>query len=268
LPVYCGVSTQRRVMHKIAPDQIRQALRAVGIQKGDGLLVHSAIQFLGEPEGGVGMYYQVLCDLIGAEGTLAVPTFNFSFAKSGHFDPKRTPSVGMGVFSEYVRLLPGTRRTSHPMQSLAVAGKYAQDLASCDTPGAFDDGSAFDRMIQLHFKLLLLGASIQAASIIHYSEQRALVPYRYWKDFSGTIETPAGLVQKTYRMYVRDLKIDPRLIIKNIQKELARKENWKSVKVNYGEIAACRLEDFVSAADAMLRNDPWVFVTNKPEGKE
>ena len=32
------------------------ALQDLGIQPGDGLLVHSAVQFLGQPEGGVGMY--------------------------------------------------------------------------------------------------------------------------------------------------------------------------------------------------------------------
>ncbi len=254
-------------MKAITPKQLKQALTTIGIQKGDGLLVHSAIQFLGEPEGGVEMYYHTLMDVIGSEGTLAVPTFNFAFAKSGRYDPVKTGSVGMGTFSEFIRKQPAAERTTHPMQSLAVIGKYASELARRDTPSAFDDDSAFDGMLHHNFKLLLLGATIQAASIIHYSEQRANVPYRYWKDFNGTINTGSGPVIKTYRMFVRDMGIDPKLVIAGIQKELIQRGQWKAVRINYGEISTCTLPDFVAVADEMLKKDPWVFVTNKPEGR-
>ncbi len=252
-------------MESITPEQLKQALTGIGFQRGDGLLIHSAIQFLGEPEGGAGMYYDVLMKIIGNEGTLVVPTFNFNFAKSGQYDPATTRSVGMGTFSEYIRMLPEAKRTTHPMQSLAVIGNHASDLAGRDTPCAFDDDSAFDRMLQLDFKLLLLGASIQAASVIHYSEQRAKVPYRYWKDFSGMINTSQGPINKTYRMFVRDMGLNPKLAIADLQKELAKRSQWHAVKVNYGEIASCSLRDFVQAANEMLRSDPWVFVTNKPK---
>ncbi len=251
-------------MKTLRREQLQQALKTIGIQPGDGLLVHSAIQFLGEPEGGVEMYFNAIMRAIGVEGTMAVPTFNFEFAETGEFDLQRTPSIGMGAFSEYVRTLPQACRTTHPMQSLAVIGKAASDLAKRDTPCAFDDGSAFDRMLQLDFKLLLLGASIQAASIIHYSEQRANVPYRYWKDFKGTIKTSDRAVRKTYRMFVRDLELDPRLVITDIQEKLTTRGQWESVILNYGQIAVCRLTDFVKIADEMLAKDAWSFVTNRP----
>jgi hypothetical protein len=32
------------------------------------------------------------------------------------------------------------------------------------------------------------------------------------------------------------------------------------VSLNYGQIAACRLVDFVAAADELLANDPWALV--------
>lgn len=263
-------------MRQVTTEQVCSALETLGVSPGDGLLVHSAIQFLGRPRGGVAMYYESLCKVMdsgptsqatGEEAlafTIAVPTFNFGFARGEPYDPQSTPSEGMGAFSEYVRQLPGTRRTPHPMQSLGVIGRYADDLAGRDTLSAFDPGSAFERMLELDFKLLLLGAEIQAVSMLHYSEQRANVPYRYWKDFTGQILTLSGWKTRTYRMFVRDLELDPLLQLHPIQKALETRGQWKAAPLNYGEIALCRLTDFATAADELLSDDPWSLVANRP----
>ncbi len=245
--------------------QLNAALHAVGIQQGDGLLIHSALQLLGRPEGGLQIVLDTLLETVGPDGTLAVPTFPFTFNRGIDYDPSTTPSKGMGAFSEFVRQQPDALRTTHPMQSLAIIGKEAADLARRDTLSAFDDGSAFDRMVQLGFKLLLLGADIQAASIVHYSEQRANVPYRYWKDFAGRIKVGDQWQTRTYRMFVRDLELNPELKLAPIQRVLESKDQWHSYPLNFGEIACCRLMDFVVAADSLLAADPWALVVNRPE---
>jgi aminoglycoside 3-N-acetyltransferase len=240
-------------------------LHSLGIRQGDGLLVHSAIQYLGRPAGGVGMYLEAITTVIGPGGTLAVPTFNFAFARGEPYDPQNTPSAGMGSFSEYVRQQPGARRTTHPMQSLAVIGRYADELAGRDTLSAFDPGSAFERMLQLDFKLLLLGADIRATSIYHISEQRHKVPYRYWKDFPGQVRTPNGWEQRTYRMFVRDLELDPITTAEPVKELLIRRGQWLEAPLNYGRVVACRQTDFVAAVDHFLDADPWSLVENKPD---
>lgn len=203
------------------------------------------------------MYLDAILSVIGPEGTLAVPTFNFTFARGEPYDPQNTPSSGMGAFSEFVRQHPQARRTSHPMQSLAVIGQYADDFASRDTSSAFDAGSAFERMLDLDFKLLLLGADVRATSIYHISEQRNHVPYRYWKDFPGQVRTPDGWVNRTYRMYVRDLELDPKTTAEPVKALLISRGQWRSAPLNYGQVSACRVVDFVAATDAFLQDDPW-----------
>lgn len=252
-------------MIEVTRPDVVEILKTLGVQPRDGLLVHSALQFLGKPQGGVGIYLDAIQDVIGSEGTLAAPAFNFSFAKGEDYDPETAPAVGMGTFSEFVRQHPQARRTTHPMQSLAVIGKYAEELAGLDTPGAFDDGSAFDRMLQLDFKLLLLGADIQAVAMIHYSEQRAEVPYRCWKDFTGRIKRGDEWAEATYRMFVRDMEIDARMEIYPIKDRMESQSQWQQEKLGYGAIIFCSLADFAAAADSLFAEDPWVFVTNKPE---
>ena len=159
-------------MHTLTTESLIKAFMQLGIKQADGLLVHSAVQFLGKPVDGLETYLEAILEVIGPEGTLAVPTFNFGFCRGEVFDPETTPSIDMGVFSEYIRQRPASRRTKHPMQSLAVLGKDADEFSAIDTRSAFEDGSVFDEMIECEYKLLFLGANIQSASLAHWSEQR------------------------------------------------------------------------------------------------
>ena len=252
-------------MLEVTQEQIVNSLDSIGIIQGDSLLVHSAIQFLGRPVGGVGIYLHAIMDVIGPLGTLAVPTFNFGFAQGERYDPENTPAKGMGIFSEYVRKQPNSQRTSHPMQSLAVIGYHTKDLVTRDTPSAFESGSAFERILELDFKQLLLGADISASSIFHYSETRNNVPYRYWKDFSGEYKTSEGWQERIYRMFVRDLDLNPVLTAEPVEELLIKRSQWRSVKLNYGMIVSCSVRDFIAAVDHFLSDDPWSLVTNLPK---
>ncbi len=213
------------------------------------------------------MYLQALLNLLGPMGTIAVPTFNFAFARGEDFDPETTPSLDMGVFSEFVRTRPDAKRTYHPMQSMAILGLHAEELARRDTPSAFDDDSAFGGMLNLGFKLLLLGAQVQAASLVHYSEQRAAVPYRYWKEFKGRVRVSGQWENRVYKMYARDLEMDPELILAPIREELIAQDKWAEKEVNFGAISLCAFSDFIVTTDELLAEDPWALVGNRAEIK-
>lgn len=245
--------------------QLEAALQAVGVRVADGLLVHSAMHLLGQPEGGLEMVFSALKTAIGDDGTIVVPAFNFDFAKGEDYDPYSTPSQGMGAFSEFVRQQPKVLRTTHPMQSVAIWGERAIEFSGRDTCSAFDEGSAFERMVQSGFKLLLLGAGIQAASIVHYSEKRAGVPYRHWKDFSGRVKQSGRWLTRAYRMFVRDMELDPQLALAPIQRSLESRGQWHTTALNFGQVASCTLADFVAAADELLAANPWALVANRPE---
>jgi aminoglycoside N3'-acetyltransferase len=255
-------------MLKVTRSQVEIALQSVGLRKGDGVMVHSALQFLGLPEGGPSIYYEALYAVLGigeGTGTLVVPTFNFGFARGELFDQATTPAEEMGVFPEYVRQQPGVLRSPHPMQSIAALGHHAEDLCSRDTSSAFDPGSAFERMIELDFKLLLLGADVRFTSLVHYPEQRMKVPYRYWKKFTGQARLIGKLPEiRTYLMFARNMTIDPLVNCAPVRELLLERGRWSSVRLNYGKVEACCFRDFVAAEEELLAKDPWVLVTNRP----
>ena len=164
-------------MNQVDRELFTQILDELNIHRGDRLLVHSAIQFLGKPVGGPEMYLSALLDRVGPDGTIATPAFNFRFTEGDPFNPDQTPSSGMGVFAETIRTHPYSKRSIHPLQSVSVIGDSAESIAALDTPSAFDNGSAFERILDLDFKVFLLGAGIDAVSLLHYSEQHNTVPY-------------------------------------------------------------------------------------------
>jgi aminoglycoside 3-N-acetyltransferase len=120
-------------------------------------------------------------------------------------------------------------------------------------------------MLALDFKILLLGADIDAISMIHYSEQRFNVPYRYWKDFTGRVKTPGGWEERTYRMYVRDMALDPKLTLHPVRAYLIEHDQYHSVPLNYGDVSLVQMRHFVPAVDYFLAKNPYSLMLNRPD---
>ena len=241
------------------------------IGEGDLVMVHSSLLALGKitdhslrqiPQ----IIAETLLDVIGPEGTLVVPALNFGFCRGDGFDRQQTPSENMGMLSEHVRQLPGACRSRHPMQSVAAVGRLAETICEPDTASAFDQGSSFDLMIEQNARLLLLGATFQAATVIHHAEQSVGVPYRLWKDFTGryvdqSVSQPIDQT-KTYRMYVRDLEIDPKLNMKPLELELNKRQQLLSQPLGGGVVRSCQFADLIETTRHCLKSDPNCLVGN------
>lgn len=238
-------------------------LSELGLDQGDGVMVHSSLHHIGKAEEGASTYLGALRLVVGDKGTIVVPSFTFAFARGERFDPASSAGESMGVFADHVRELPFARRSPHPLQSVAAIGPFADDICSRDTAGAFDPGSPFDRMLELDFKLLLLGASVDNVSMIHYSEQHVGVPYRFWKDFAGEVKTPSGWQPRSYRLYARDQERKPEFDLSVIEAHLRSAGVWRETPVGSGRVALTGLRAFHESASEILRQDPWRIVKNR-----
>ena len=49
------------------------------------------------------------------------------------------------------------------------------------------------------------------ATFVHLAEERAKVPYRYWKTFSGNFKDGEKIENKLFNFYARNLEIEPEL---------------------------------------------------------
>jgi aminoglycoside 3-N-acetyltransferase len=180
--------------------------RALGLEPGDTVLVHSAYKSLGGVKGGPQEVVETLLELLGPTGTLIMPTFNFAFCEGEPFDARTTPSR-MGVLTEIVRTDPRARRVEHPIYSFAVIGRRADEAAALDEPSAYGRDSVFGRLRDWDAKIMVIGLAYNdSMTFFHHVEEMEGCDYRYVKPFSGKVTNTSGqTTERTVSMFVRDL---------------------------------------------------------------
>lgn len=189
-------------------EKLVEGFRALGVEEGDTLLVHSSYKSLGPVDGGPQMVIRALEAALGTDkdGTLIMPTFNFDFNKGAPWDVRTTPSK-MGVLTELVRTDPRAKRVFHPFYSFAVLGKHAEMLGSLRYKSAYERNSVFGKLRDLDGKIMVIGLSYNnSMTFFHHIEQMEGVDYRYLKQFTGQVTDENGnTYTDTFEMLVRDV---------------------------------------------------------------
>jgi aminoglycoside 3-N-acetyltransferase len=167
----------------LTKQQIKDALINKGLRLGDHLLVHSSVKSVGLIDGGPDALIDALLEVVGDEGTLAMPAFNYTRPlPQPYFDVAITPSRA-GALTEIYRQRPETLRSLHPSHSVAAQGKRAEEFLADHHKGlAFGVGSPVDRIAQAGGYVLLIGVTHMANSCIHIGESHAGVTKFYWEN--------------------------------------------------------------------------------------
>lgn len=191
------MSEKKAVEDAHAP-RTRQSLaadfRRLGLASGITVLVHSSLSSLGWVNGGPVAVVQALMDVITPRGTLVMPTHSGDYSDPSRwenppvpqawwqtirdtmppFDPRWTPTRGMGVIVETFRKWPGTMRSSHPVLSFAAWGRKAQFVvANHELDYSLGEGSPLARIYDLDGYVLLLGVGHESNTSMHLAEYRA-----------------------------------------------------------------------------------------------
>jgi len=173
---------------------LAEDLRALGLDEGATVIVHSSLSRLGWVAGGAQAVVEALREVVGAYGTLVMP------AHSGHlsepslwkdppvpeawwpviraetppFDPQVTPTREMGAVVECFRHVPGVVRSAHPRHSFVALGPLAGAVvADHRLDGSLGEHSPLARCYERDASVLLLGVGHGNNTSLHLAEARA-----------------------------------------------------------------------------------------------
>ena len=260
------MSTPRATYNR---EELLRSLEDVGLTAGDTVMLHADLDALGTPAGiaSAGDAYSLVLDavraVIGAGGTIVVPTYTFSFCRREEFDPARTPTAGgpwspSAGFLEYFRALPGVRRSRDPIHSVAALGERAAELVDDVPPTCFGAGSVFERLVDVGAKICMLGLPLEEATVRHHFEERAGVPFRYRKLFTGRI-VEEGQPRKSGWVYSVRILADNGYPDGSRLEALARDAGvCRAAAVGSGEIMAVDARGYRDLTMRALADDPWL----------
>lgn len=185
---------------------LESGLKKSGLEKGDVVLLHSSFKSFGGVKGGPQTVVDAFLSVLGKEGTLIVPTYNFDFSSHNKsWDLRTTPSQ-MGIISEFVRLNPKSRRILHPIYSFSILGKFAEELGSLRIKSSFGADSIFTKLRELNGKIMQIDSVYKGTTFFHHIEEMEGCTYRYLKEFTGTVTDETGKTYtETFSILVRDL---------------------------------------------------------------
>ena len=177
-----GLKTLRRrhaeTFRSFTPDDLRRALRDLGVGAAPALMVHSSFDaftgFTGKPTD----ILAALRDVIGANALLMLPTLPFdgaavTYARENPVtDLKRAPSR-MGLLTELFRRSPGVVRSTHPTHPIAISGPDAAAIGARHANAATPCGrsSPFEELDKRKGAILFLGTDLSTMTFFHYAEE-------------------------------------------------------------------------------------------------
>jgi aminopeptidase-like protein/aminoglycoside N3'-acetyltransferase len=252
--------------------QMAQALKQGGLKRGDVVFSHSNVGYLGYPEEGQtseALFHTILgafFDVIGAEGTLVVPTFTYSFPRQQPFDPDHSPST-CGLFTEMLRRHPEAQRSADPIFSVAALGRWAQELTSDLPPECFGKDSFWDRFRRLDG--VVCNVNFDAGStFVHYVERCLNVPYRYDKLFTGWIVRGGKATKRSAIYFCQDLSNPDTVAAFEWFDRLARERGLvRSVPVGRGAIVVISAAHTFKLIESELKKNPWFLTVAGQHGK-
>lgn len=232
--------------------EVADQLRALGVERGGVLLVHSSFRAVRPVEGGPAGLIGALRDALGPDGTLVMPSWTGD--DETPFDPAATrASEDLGVVADTFWRMPGVVRSDHPF-AFAAAGPRAAEVTADPLPlPPHVAESPVGRVRDLDGQVLLLGVNHDANTTIHLAELIAGAPYRAPKHI--TVLQDGRPVRIEYGENdvcgVRFNLADGWLRARGLQSE---------GRVGHADARLARSRDIVAVVTEQLAPDPLLFL--------
>lgn len=252
---------------KIFDDDFLQALRMLGVMEGDVLFIHSDIKVFGRVSPGdtqtlLFALIDVFKKSVGESGTIAMPTFSYSWGSNLPFDVQKSRSK-VGALTEFFRQQTDVRRSIQPMHSVAAWGKRVPEVLAINKD-TFGKGTVFENLHTLNAKIVLFGVGFEACTFLHYVEQMHQVPYRFLKTFQGTIRDRTKKYEDSFTYFARPLDKTIDNDMTRIEPYLGERGLLRKTHIGGGSIFLVTAGDLFEASMRLLDQDPYFLLTKPP----
>lgn len=207
---------RRRHGRSATVGKLTRGIRALGVGPADTVIVHTSFRKIGKVKGGPEALIKALRKAVGSKGTVCMPAHSYGHedpvyyswtmaepsdlermrAAVAPFDPRTSPTTGMGVVAETFRQMPGVHRSPMPLgiAALGPAAEYITATQSLSDPQGIE--SPVGRIYAIGGKALLIGVKLDRDTTLHVAESLARTP---WKK-RGRVHLASGWTDYTARL--------------------------------------------------------------------
>ena len=187
-----------------------------------------------------------------------VPTFCYDFLKKGYYD-HRLSKPDIGRFSdEFFNVYHNNRSLDPVFNYSSIFPEKKVNRFWCKN--AFGNESFFENMDDREFLVINLDLPTFSSTFIHYLENKFKVPYRFYKNFEGSISYKEKVFSSKYEYYVRDLNKSSIYNSKKIRSFLYEKAILKESSLFDNKIDWYLSSDLISNLSFELNKDLNFFV--------
>lgn len=179
----------------ITIEELKEQIRAMGIEKDDTVLIHTSMRAVGPVEKGADGVIDAFCQVL-SEGLFLVPTHTWAVVNRDNpvYDVRST-EPNIGALPRCAAFRKEGFRSLHPTHSIWGYGKDAEIFLRGEeksgTPAPA--GGAWSRLADRKAKILLIGIGNERNTFIHAVDEIADLPNRiHPKPFDVTIFDQQG----------------------------------------------------------------------------
>lgn len=253
-------------------EDILSSYAAVGVERGRIIYVTGNFGRLGEyQESGKNLllnaHLSALRELLGASGTLVVPTHTFSLCNTDNvFDLENTKSE-TGPFTDLVRRQPGAVRQLHPYSSVTALGYNAAKICQNTSRHVYGGNSPFQRMVDNDALFISVGQNLERTiALIHHIEFIMGVPYRYVKEFVHRCIVDGVEIKGLFYLHVLRRECD---IERDRNEKIMRyfRDTKHVEKRNLGKsfVESLSMKEFYAEITKLFSNDLYIWLKHAPE---
>lgn len=249
---------------------LMKQIKELGIKPTDTLLIHSSMKSIGLVEGRGDTVLDAFMEYLN-KGLLVFPTHTWEQLSDTYnvFDPKKEPSC-VGILSNLFMRRLGVYRSLHPTHSVAAFGKdaesYTQGEEDFNTPCPRE--GCWGKLYDLNAKILFIGCSLRANTIIHGVEEWNHIPNRLSKwpqPLKIKLEDGQIIDRPLYRHHNESGDVSKNY--GKLTEPLLSLEIATTGKLGDAKTILCHTKQMVDLTSKFLERNQALFLDNRPISK-